>query len=137
MGFRRRLVDELETGQRTELSQVSGNPESLLTGAWATLKEVTSVEKKTRIMGIKITISGTVINPVYRILIKDVDDDAYRKLFPYGASTEVYSGIGLDFSWPLEIPKGANYKVEVYCDSQSGGTGQLNYLNIIEVGRGE
>lgn len=104
-----------------------GGAVAYVAASWETIFTNT-VTKPTKLAGIIITNSAAPANPIYRIC-----SPAGTKIFPFGASEAVNTGVLQLFDPLIELPKGATYTVEVNCTG-IGGTATMTELDKVEVG---
>jgi len=70
-------------------------------------------------------------------LTADVGDMSMRmvvdteKVFPHGDDMEVISGVDQYLHFPLQVPVGHSFSVEVF--TPTGGNANIDYLSVIEV----
>jgi len=111
----------------TTFGTEAGGAVAYVAASWETIF-TSAVTKPTKLVGIIITNSAAPTTPIYRIC-----SPAGTKIFPFGASDAVASGILQLFDPLIEIPKGATYEVSVNCTA-IGGTATLTELDKIELG---
>lgn len=114
----------------TTYSTVSGAVENFIASTWVDVYSSGALAKDTEITGVKIDTVGSVTDPVWRITLTD----GTTKIFPYAASINVRDNKLEEFQFPVRVPDGQGYKIQVNCSATSGGTAQLVEADIISHG---
>lgn len=119
----------------TKFTQLTGVSTDLTSGAWTTIHPATvaALTEHLVINAYKVSLTGTYTNPLFRITatkdIADISQDA-SKIFPYGVSTELISGVDALLQNPVQIPADYNWALQVKVTG-TDCTATLDYLSAI------
>lgn len=109
-------------------------PVVVASGEFTTIFQSADLQHDTLLDGITITLSGTVNDPVYRIVAKRPHELVYTVLYPYSLEQVVTSGVYETFPGSIQIPKGSTYQVQVGNSSAVAlSSAGLTLLNLVEV----
>lgn len=121
----------------TRYGKDEGVATPLGSGSPRIIYEAEDLALATWLYSVTIELTGNpVISPVFRVLAKMQLDCEYQYVFPFDAAVgEAFtSGTTVVFPFPIRLPKGSSFQIEVSNASISGGgaNGQVTSLEFIE-----
>jgi len=122
----------------TKMAQRTGIQTSLGDNVWTTIYFEENTSRHIIMKAYKISLGVDVTGAEFRILAAPTSDAGVatdsdeNKTFPFGASTQVLSGVDMYLDYPLQVPKAHEFYLQV----RASGTGlnftaTLDYLSII------
>lgn len=122
----------------TKYSQVnSGGSVGIQDQSWVDIFTTVSTTTHHILSAYKLTLDadgGDLNNTLFRILAAPAGEvlDNGTKIFPYGDSIEILSGVDQVLQFQLQIPKAHDFKLQVWGEFSSGTpTVELDYLSIV------